>query len=855
MAEPKLAPLEPRLPEPGAELDGDQLLDAFLDYSLEIGLELYPAQEEGILEIFADHHLVLSTPTGSGKSLVALAACFRALAMGQRAFYTAPIKALVSEKFFELCEALGPQNVGLMTGDATVNREAPIICCTAEILSNMALRKGEHADVDWVVMDEFHYYADRDRGVAWQIPLLTLPRTRFVLMSATLGNTEFFVKDLKMRTGVEAALVSSDQRPVPLDFGYCETPILETIESLVSQGRCPVYIVHFSQRAASEAAQDLMSTNLLSKPEKQLLRDELADFRFDSAFGKELKRFIPHGVGVHHAGMLPKYRRLVERLSRKGLLRVICGTDTLGVGVNVPIRTVLFTQLCKFDGERSRIVSVREFHQIAGRAGRKGFDERGSVLVQAPAHVIENLGIAAKIAANPKKKKKLRLKKEPERGYVAWNAETLTALRDGTPETLTSQFKINHGMLLSVLSRSGGACGDAKQLVRQSHESAQNKRRLMRHGMALFRSLVEADIVCLTAGGAALSEELQQDFSLNQALGLFAVEALASLDETATDYAGVLISVMESILENPGVVLMRQVNVLRTRCLAELKAEGVEYNERLAELDKVEYPKPEAEFIYDAFNLFAKNQPWVAGFNIAPKSIVREMFELGASFRDYVNEYGLARAEGVLLRYLTDAYRTLRQTVPDKFKTEDVLEIEDWLGAELRSIDASLIDEWEALQCSESDSESTAPAQQAERPHDITHNRRAFRVTVRNAAWRIVRALAIQNYDAASEALLAWCEDDTICASDGQGKLWTSQRFAESLTPYWTEYDALLTNADARGPSRVSIDETEDIWTLRQSLSDPEDHLEWSFTFQIDLKASRDANRVMLTLTSLGSTG
>ncbi|HWO13685.1 MAG TPA: DEAD/DEAH box helicase, partial [Polyangiaceae bacterium] len=387
---PKPPSLQARLPPPGERAPADRLLELFLGYAEELGVELYTAQEEAILEVFSGHNVILNTPTGSGKSLVALAACFKALADDQYAFYTAPIKALVAEKFFELCAAFGARNVGMMTGDASVNRDAPILCCTAEILANVALREGERAQADWVIMDEFHYYSDRDRGAAWQIPLLTLPRSRFLLMSATLGKPEFFVEDLERRTGAKTALVRSGERPVPLDWEYSETPLQETIQKLCAAAKSPIYIVHFSQRAASERAQDLMSLNFTTKEGKQALKEELRGFRFDSPFGKELSRFLPHGIGVHHAGMLPKYRRLVERLAQRGVLHIICGTDTLGVGVNVPIRTVLFTQLCKYSGERTAILSARDFHQISGRAGRKGFDDVGWVVAQAPAHFIEN---------------------------------------------------------------------------------------------------------------------------------------------------------------------------------------------------------------------------------------------------------------------------------------------------------------------------------------------------------------------------------------------------------------------------------------------------------------------------------
>ena len=422
--------------------DEDGLLDGFLKWAEDSEIDLYPAQEEAVLEFFGGQHVILTTPTGSGKSLVATAAHFDALTNNKRCWYTAPIKALVSEKFFSLCQELGAENVGMMTGDGSVNADAPIICCTQEILANLALRWGSDAPIDIAVVDEFHYYADRDRGWAWQIPLLELTSTQFLLMSATLGPAEFFLRELEQNTRRRAVEVTSDVRPVPLNWEYRETTLLESVEDLLKLDRAPIYIVHFTQRAAAERAQALTSLNVLSKDEKEQIKRETDDFRFDSPYGKDVSRFIKAGIGIHHAGLLPKYRLLVERLAQKGLLKLICGTDTLGVGVNVPIRTVLFTQLCKFDGHETQILSVRDFHQIAGRAGRKGFDNEGFVWCQAPEHHVENLKSATKAGEDQKKRRKIQKKKPPEKGYVHWDDQTFERLRHGQPEPLRRRSKV-----------------------------------------------------------------------------------------------------------------------------------------------------------------------------------------------------------------------------------------------------------------------------------------------------------------------------------------------------------------------------------------------------------------------------
>src|SRR5208283_463090 len=410
-----------------ATSDPDAVFDAFAGWSKRRGLALYPHQEEALIEIVSGANVILSTPTGSGKSLVAAGAHFTALADGRRTFYTAPIKALVSEKFFDLCGAFGPAQVGMMTGDASVNPGAPIICCTAEVLASIALRDGADADVGQVVMDEFHFYADPERGWAWQVPLIELPKAQFVLMSATLGDVRRFEADLTRRTSRPTAVIHTAERPVPLIFSYVTEPLHETLSELLSTGQAPVYVVHFTQAAALEQAQALMSVNVCSRAEKDAIADLIGDFRFSAGFGKTLSRLVRHGIGVHHAGMLPRYRRLVETLAQAGLLKVICGTDTLGVGINVPIRTVLFTALSKYDGHKTRLLQAREFHQIAGRAGRAGYDTTGRVVVQAPEHVVENERALAKAGDDPKARRKVVRKKPPE-GFVSWGKPTFERL-------------------------------------------------------------------------------------------------------------------------------------------------------------------------------------------------------------------------------------------------------------------------------------------------------------------------------------------------------------------------------------------------------------------------------------------
>ncbi len=849
------APLLRRLP-PRGQVDAESLLEGFLDYTEEAGLRLYDHQEEAILEIFEGRHVVLNTPTGSGKSLVATAMLYKALAEEATAFYTAPIKALVAEKFFDLCRLFGPEQLGMVTGDASVNRDAPLLVCTAEILMNTALREGARAEADYVVMDEFHYYADRERGVAWQVPLLTLPQATFLLMSATFGETAPFERSLRELNGKEVAVVRSFERPVPLDFEYRETPIQQTVAELHAEGLSPLYIVHFSQRAASEQAQNLSSLDFIPTESKRAIREELHGFRFDTPFGKELRRLLPQGIGVHHAGMLPKYRRLVERLAQKGRLKVICGTDTLGVGVNVPIRTVVLTRLCKYDGEKVKRLTVREFQQIAGRAGRRGYDERGAVVVQAPEHVIENLQMRRKAQGDPRRMRKLKLKKPPERGYVHWDRHVFDRLVQGRPEPLRSSFRITQGMMLNVLSRpdvlddpSEDGCRALKELVRRCHEPPSRRRAIGRQAIQMFRSLVASGVVELVPkeGGrpgkrARVRASLQEEFSLNQALSLFVLAAVERLDPEAPDDALRVLSVVESVVETPHVVLARQLDRLKREVLAELKAQGVEYEERVRVLEELRPPKPEADFLYETFGAFRARHPWVGAENVRPKGIAREMLEEGYDFVGYVKEYGLQRAEGVLLRYLTDVYKELLQSVPEERKTDSILEVQQWLGALVASVDASLLEEWERLRDPDAWVRAGGHASAAKsRERDPWEDPRTVRVMLRNAAWGLLVALARRQWGRAAGML----------ARQEGGRRWFPEDLEAAMAPYFEQHEALRTDMVARGARNVRIEEVEGGWRVEQTLLDEEGEGAGFLELFVPRETSREASRPVLHLRTL----
>ena len=833
----------------------DALLGAFLDYADAKGLSLYPAQEEAILELFEGKNVILNTPTGSGKSLVASAMAFGALAAGRRCIYTCPIKALVNEKWMALCKEFGPANVGLSTGDATVNRDAPILCCTAEILANMALCEGTEAQVQDVVMDEFHYYADRERGFAWQVPLLALPQTRFLLMSATLGDTGFFETELTRLNGLPTVAVRATDRPVPLTFTYAELPLSSTLENLLQEGKGPVYLVHFTQAEAATSAQDFMSLNVCSREEKTALAAEIGGFKFNSPYGPDLKRWLRQGIGLHHAGLLPKYRILVERLAQKGLLKVICGTDTLGVGINVPIRTVLFTKLCKYSGQKNAILTARDFHQISGRAGRKGFDTLGYVVAQAPEHVIENFRLSQKPG------KKFVKRPAPERNYSHWDKTTFERLIGAQPERLVSRFQVTHAMLLNVLSRKGDGCRAMRALIHDSHETDHQKAAHFRRGWQLFKTLVVRGIMEFVPPDehgrkVRVNADFQADFGMDETLSLYLLDTLPLLDSASPDYALDLITLVESITENPDFILRSQLSKLKGQAVAEMKLAGIEYDQRMEELEKLEYPKPLRDFIYSTFNEFAEKHPWVGQENIRPKSIVREMFESYLSFADYVRNYELQRAEGLLLRHINSTFKVLAKTVPDAVKTDEVREMEAYLGAMLRQVDSSLLDAWEQMQNPDFERKEEALSMPGaeETAQDITRDRKAFTAAIRARLFALLHALHGEDWEEALAVLQEAAGADTEPCDDKE-EPWTADRLQALLGTYTATHEGPRLDPEGRNQRHTYLQPKPDdprTLVVQQMLVDRAELNDWSLEVEVDLDASRDLHQPVLRLVRLG---
>ncbi|MDU0969091.1 MAG: DUF3516 domain-containing protein [Actinomycetaceae bacterium] len=871
MATPALNALLDDLEDAGTIDDPAEVLAGFAAWAEEGGRALYPHQEAAAEEIFAGNHVIAATPTGSGKSLIALAAHLYALARDERSYYTAPLKALVSEKFFDLVDVFGAHNVGMVTGDVSLNADAPIICCTAEILANQALREGADLDAGVVIMDEFHFYGDPQRGWAWQVPLLELTRTQMVLMSATLGDVTKLTADLKRRTGRDVSVIDNAVRPVPLDFAYTVEDTPRMLARLISQGRWPIYLVHFSQKEALARAQVLANTAIVSREQRDKVAAAIKGFAFGRGFGQILKKLLLAGVGVHHAGMLPRYRRLVEQLTQRGLLAVISGTDTLGVGINVPIRTVVLTSLVKFDGRRMRHLSAREFHQIAGRAGRAGFDTVGFVEVQAPEHEIENAKAEAKAANAGKRAPK---KKKSAGGEISWTESTFTRLAESQPEALRSQFRLTHAMVLNVLAGGRDAAEHLVWLARNNDDPPAECNPHLRQLGDIYHSMRIAEVVRHVPSGEAgptgrleLVADLPEDFALNQPLSPFALAALDLLDPDSPEYPLDVVSVIEATLDDPTPLLLAQRKIARDAAYQRLRADRVPYDQRQEELDAITWPMPLDDLLQPAFTTYRRTNPWVSGLEISPKSVVRDMIENADTFTSLIQRLDLARSEGVILRYLTDAYRALRQVLPDEVKTEEIEAIIEWLGDLVRSVDSSLLDEWNALAAGHRATGDASP----------TSEEHAFGADINGEVpfgtnrYQLIRE--IRNATFARVELIA--RDDVDGLADLHDPGWDADAWDDALGDLYDEYEWVATDQPARSPGYVTIierpgaadfanagisesdpvverGEKGEVWLVSQRLVDSQSDAPWQLLALVDVSASRAVGYAVVHTLSLG---
>ena len=835
-----LGALAPNWDEGERNIDTDEIYERFFTWVEDVkGVKPWPHQEEATMDLLAGGHVILNTPTGSGKSLVALGMHFAALCTGRRSYYTAPIKALVSEKFFDLVEVFGRENVGMITGDTHINADAPIICCTAEILANQALREGRHADVGCVAMDEFHYYGDPERGWAWQVPLLTLPDTQFLLMSATLGNVDAIADKLEDMTDTDVDIIADAPRPVPLTYEYTLDPLEKTVELAFGKGETPIYVVHFSQDAALETANALASTGVSSKEQRAAIAEAIKGTKFTTAFGKILQRLLRTGIGIHHAGMLPRYRRLVEQLAQQGLLPVICGTDTLGVGINVPIHSVVLTALTKFDGTKMRKLRAREFHQIAGRAGRMGFDTEGLVIAEAPEFEIENAKALAKAGNDPKKLKKIKRKKAPE-GFVTWNENTFDKLIDAAPETLVPHMKITHSMVLNEVEQGGDARYRIDRLIDDSAQTPEQKERLHARADEIFQTLFDTNVIETEDrddGGKDyfMTVDMPDDFALDQPLSPFLLAALELLDPESDTYALDVISMVEATLEDPKQVLRAQERQARDEAMIRMKEDGLDYDERMDRLQEITYPKPLEDMLQAAFDEYRHDVPWANDYWLSPKSVVRDMVETASDFTGYIARYNIARSEGTLLRYLSDAYRALARTVPQEKRDEQLDDIISWLRVVVRSIDSSLVDEWEHAGTDTDASEAAANLAAPGAKQAVVEDRRGLTVLVRNAVFRRVQLMDLDKPDELGALDKDW----------GYGV----HEWEDTLDDYYDEHEYVNIDAKARSGELFILDESkensEHAWKVRQIIDDSDGDHDWAITGTVDLDATQSSGEVV----------
>lgn len=435
-------------------------------------------------------------------------------------------------------------------------------------------------------------------------------------------------------------------------------------------------------------------------------------------------------------------------------------------------------------------------------------------------------------------------KKAPE-GFVNWGENTFEKLIASDPEALNSRFRVTHAMLLSVIARPGNAFDAMRKLLEDNHEPRRNQLRHIRRAIAIYRSLLDGGIVeRLSAPDAEgrivrLTVDLQQDFALNQPLSTFALAAFDLLDPESPSYALDMVSVVESTLDDPRQILAAQQNKARGEAVAQMKADGVEYEDRMERLMDVEYPKPLEELLFHAYGLYRKSHPWVGDHPLSPKSVIRDMYERAMTFTEFTSFYELARTEGIVLRYLASAYKALDHTVPDDLKSEDFEDIIAWLGEMVRQVDSSLLDEWEQLANPEVETAEQA-AERADQVRPVTSNARAFRVLVRNAMFRRVELAALDKVEELGE----------MDADSG----WDADAWGEAMDAYWDEYDELGTGPDARGPKLLQIQEDAEhgLWKVRQTFADPNSDHDWGISAEVDLAASDEEGRAVVRVTDVG---
>ncbi len=441
--------------------DGELELQFYEQFLWSRGLEPYPVQEQAISAIFAGKNVLVTVPTGTGKTLMAKAALFRAFHRNERAVYTTPLRALTEEKYRELCADFGEGNVGFATGDYKVNREAPIQVEVAEILWNRIVADKHVAPAEIVVMDEGHYFNDPERGYVWEQSMIGLdPRTQLIVLSATVGHPEKFVQWAEITRRVPMALVDSRERKVPLVHEFREEMLIDTVKGLAHAGDVPAIVFVFGREQCFEVARLVKSCRRFTTDEERAQVEKLCDEALlPAGEAKELRPLLAHGIGIHHAGILPRYKQLVEQLALERLIKFVISTETIAAGINLPARTVVFPSLRKFIKREPRIITAAEYHQMAGRAGRPQFDDRGLAIALAPEQVVSDLKKELKDAAKRPAYDEGKVKRSvygraradaQKHGDVIWTPELHAELVKGEPAELRSKTKITAEQVIAI---------------------------------------------------------------------------------------------------------------------------------------------------------------------------------------------------------------------------------------------------------------------------------------------------------------------------------------------------------------------------------------------------------------------
>jgi hypothetical protein len=426
------------------------------------GIEPYPVQEQAFSRIFAGESVLVTVPTGTGKTLMAKAALYAALERGQTAVYTTPLRALTEEKYRELVDDFGADKVGFATGDYKVNRDAPIQVVVAEILWNRIFGERATRPADVVVMDEGHYFNEPERGYVWEQSVIGLdPRTQLVVLSATIGNPEEFCQWVYLTRRIPMALVRSDERKVPLYHEYRESYLIDLVRELHEAGDTPAIVFVFGREQCFERARILKSCRrFTSDEERERVAAACEGVLLDRGAAGELRPLLLHGIGVHHAGVLPRYKQLVERLALERLVKFVVSTETISAGINLPAKRVIFPELRKVIRRQPRLLLPAEYHQMSGRAGRPQFDREGIALALAPEEVVQEIRKETKEAEKSGRRPDAeRIRKTAyaharaqaqQKGDLIWDAEAHAKLVAGKPAPLQSRTRITAEQILAI---------------------------------------------------------------------------------------------------------------------------------------------------------------------------------------------------------------------------------------------------------------------------------------------------------------------------------------------------------------------------------------------------------------------